>query len=447
MRVAGYIRVSTAEQVEGYSLDAQRHIIDQFAAMRGWEQVDYHAEEGVSAFTDDVAKRPVFAAMLAAAERGEYDAIIVHKLDRFARSLVLTLTELAELERAGVSFVSVAEQFDFTTPIGRVVLAMLASFAEYYSRNLSTETKKGLNQRRLSGAHVGGVPWGARRDQAGRLEVDPAKAESLALVLALAAEHGDQQTARLLNERGVSPPRSRQGYWLDTGVHSVVRSGAWLLDQPAPWPERYAAARARPRLPRIGDGKGVHLLSGLMRCACGGVIVYAGPFKRVNGPPYYGVKCVSVARPNRLGCPYRKTGAAHYERLVTSWLFALPDLSDVRHVAPATGEARAELAERRRRLGLALVDGMLTEADYRARKAALDAEEARLPLAAVAPQVIARAVRNAQLTWHHERTTDHERNAMLRTLVSRVVVTGRAVAIEPVPGLAALLANRAQHQP
>ena len=69
MRVAAHIRVSSAEQVEGYSLDAQRRAIDQFATMRGWPAVTYFADEGVSAFTDEIAKRPQFAAMMAAARR------------------------------------------------------------------------------------------------------------------------------------------------------------------------------------------------------------------------------------------------------------------------------------------------------------------------------------------------------------------------------------------
>src|SRR5262249_61457609 len=93
--------------------------------------------------TDDLAKRPQFRAMLADAEAGLVDVVLVHKLDRFARNLRVTLETLDRLERCRVAFASIAENMDFTSPIGKVILATLAAFAQYYSDNLSCETRKG----------------------------------------------------------------------------------------------------------------------------------------------------------------------------------------------------------------------------------------------------------------------------------------------------------------
>jgi len=74
----------------------------------------------------------------------KFDILIVHKLDRFSRNLRITLEYFDKLSKAGVTFLSINEQMDFTTPSGKVHLALLGAFARYYSDNLSQETKKGL---------------------------------------------------------------------------------------------------------------------------------------------------------------------------------------------------------------------------------------------------------------------------------------------------------------
>ena len=150
-RAAGYIRVSSEEQTENYSLPAQERAIRLYCEAHGWELVALYADEGKSAWSDDAGSRPQFAAMLADAEAGAFDAVIVHKLDRFARSVIVALETLQRLEARRVGFVSIAEQMDFTTPIGKVILTTLAAFAEYYSANLSAETRKGKAERKRQG--------------------------------------------------------------------------------------------------------------------------------------------------------------------------------------------------------------------------------------------------------------------------------------------------------
>lgn len=100
-----------------------------------------YADEGKSARTDDLRKRPAFAQMLEDAETGHFDVLVGHKLDRFARNLRVTLEVLDRLDKAGVAFVSISKHMDFSTPIGKVLLATLAAFPQYYSGNLSCKTK------------------------------------------------------------------------------------------------------------------------------------------------------------------------------------------------------------------------------------------------------------------------------------------------------------------
>jgi site-specific DNA recombinase len=117
-RVAGYIRVSSDEQTENYSLTAQERAIRAYCEAHGWELVAFYADEDESAWSDDARSRPQFAAMLADAEAGAFDALVVHKLDRFARSVIVALETLHDFEDLGIGFVSITEQLDFTTPIG-----------------------------------------------------------------------------------------------------------------------------------------------------------------------------------------------------------------------------------------------------------------------------------------------------------------------------------------
>ena len=78
LRAAAYIRVSREEQVDGHSLDAQRRAIEQACAERNWQIVAWYADEGVSAHTDDIARRPAFHQMVQDAQRHRFDAVVVH---------------------------------------------------------------------------------------------------------------------------------------------------------------------------------------------------------------------------------------------------------------------------------------------------------------------------------------------------------------------------------
>src|SRR5215208_4144009 len=157
-----YVRVSSREQVEGYSLEAQLRAAREFCRARGYTVVAEYADEGVSAHTDNLAKRPQFARMLADAEAGRFSVIVVHKMDRFARKLRVALECLERLGRARVGVVSVSEpNLDYSTPQGFLFLSMLGALAEWYSRNLATETRK------RRGLYAGRLPFGATKGDDG----------------------------------------------------------------------------------------------------------------------------------------------------------------------------------------------------------------------------------------------------------------------------------------
>ena len=82
MRVGAYVRVSHEEQVDNYSLPAQRRAIEGYCAARGWRVADWYTDAGISAHTEEIRRRPAFAWLLGDAEAGAFDVVLVHKGDR-----------------------------------------------------------------------------------------------------------------------------------------------------------------------------------------------------------------------------------------------------------------------------------------------------------------------------------------------------------------------------
>ena len=158
LRAAGYSRVSMREQLEGHSLEAQATHIREVAAAQHWQLVEIYTDAGLSAKKDST--RPALARLMADAKAGKFDVVVVDKIDRFYRHLRGLLTALDTLHGYGVSFASVQEKLDFTTPWGKLMLTVLGTLAEIYIENLRQETRKGKRQRAREGLWNGNIPHG-----------------------------------------------------------------------------------------------------------------------------------------------------------------------------------------------------------------------------------------------------------------------------------------------
>lgn len=171
-RAAIYTRVSTEMQVEGWSLADQVKACRKFCHDKGWQIANEYEERGESAST---TKRTEFQRMMADARAGGFNVIVTHKLDRLSRSITDIMLIMHELSRLNVQYASVAEQFDFTSPVGRIILAVLAALAEWYLANLRTEIHRGKRERAASGHLNASIApfgytlqggWGERADDA-----------------------------------------------------------------------------------------------------------------------------------------------------------------------------------------------------------------------------------------------------------------------------------------
>ena len=136
-RAVAYCRFSSENQRDGYSIEAQLFAIKEFCNKENFELVGEYIDEAKSATTDD---RKNFQRMIQDSEKHQFDYIIIHKLDRFSRNRYDFAFYKKILKDNGVKVISVLEKLD-DTPETIILESVLEGMAEYYSSNLSRETK------------------------------------------------------------------------------------------------------------------------------------------------------------------------------------------------------------------------------------------------------------------------------------------------------------------
>lgn len=152
-KAAIYARYSSENQRDE-SIDAQICAIEEYAHKNDIEIVATYIDRAKSATTAD---RPSFQEMIKMSETGLFDTIIVHKLDRFARSKYDSAIYKQKLKINNVRLISVTENLD-GTPESIILESVLEAMAEYYSKNLAREIMKGTMENAKKAAHCGGIP-------------------------------------------------------------------------------------------------------------------------------------------------------------------------------------------------------------------------------------------------------------------------------------------------
>ena len=146
-RAALYARVSTFDQEPENQLAELR----QYVTARSWTGVEY-VDRGVSGAKD---RRPALDRLLVDAKRRQFDVLVCWRLDRLGRNLRHLVTLLDELHVIGVSFVSLGEGIDCTTPAGRLQLHVLAALAEFERARIAERVQAGLARARRQGKRLG----------------------------------------------------------------------------------------------------------------------------------------------------------------------------------------------------------------------------------------------------------------------------------------------------
>jgi site-specific DNA recombinase len=161
VRCAVYTRKSTEDGLEQEfnSLDAQREAGEAFIASQrgeGWTCLEARYDDG--GYTGGNMERPALKRLMADIEAGRIDCVVVYKVDRLSRSLLDFARIMESLEKNRVSFVSVTQQFNTTSSMGRLTLNILLSFAQFEREIISERTRDKIAATRRKGKWSGGRP-------------------------------------------------------------------------------------------------------------------------------------------------------------------------------------------------------------------------------------------------------------------------------------------------
>jgi site-specific DNA recombinase len=236
-----YARVSSEEQVQGYSIQAQLRACREWAEKHGYRVAKEYLDEGYSA-SRHLEKRESFKEMLsdAASKSHPFDLVVVHKLDRFSRDSLESFTSKAILKRHRVRLISVQEPVvGSDAPEDAFMEHILVGMAEFYSKNLAREIRKGLTERIRQGFLVFRPPYGYRREVVEKREgqkrirtisrpvVDEAAAAVVRRIFELSDRGvGYKEITNILNNEGLRTGKGRR--FASNHIYWILRNKAYV---------------------------------------------------------------------------------------------------------------------------------------------------------------------------------------------------------------------------
>ncbi len=185
-KTAIYLRVSSKNQIENTSLDNQLEKIKAYCVAYDFEVVKVFKDSAKSGSSNN---RQDYNSMIEFINSNEVDALIVYKSDRIHRQLKNLLIMVEDvLNPNNTSFISISEQFDTSTPQGKLFLNMIGSFAEFEKDIINERTKSGRVNTAKNNKHAGGeVPFGYKKINKD-IEIDKNQSEIVKLIFNLYVE-------------------------------------------------------------------------------------------------------------------------------------------------------------------------------------------------------------------------------------------------------------------
>lgn len=151
-RVALYARVST---LSGQNPEMQLVELREYASRRGWDVVEEYVDHGVSGAKES---RPALNRLVADAKQRRFEVIAVWKIDRFGRSLRHLVNSIAELENLGVSFISLRDSIDLSSPSGVLMSQLIAAMSQFERSLIQERVRAGLQSAKRKGKRLGRRP-------------------------------------------------------------------------------------------------------------------------------------------------------------------------------------------------------------------------------------------------------------------------------------------------
>ena len=355
VRCAIYTRKSTEENLDldFNSLDAQRESAEAYIKSQeheGWRCLPDRYDDG--GFSGGNTERPAFQRLMADVEDGKIDCILVYKIDRLSRSLMDFARIMEKMDLHQVSLVSVTQQFNTTTSMGRLTLNVLLSFAQFEREIISERTRDKIAAARRKGKWSGGPPilgYDRQKDDRGsRLLVNQEEAERVRAIFQLYLEQGslgptlaamqvkEWKTKRFQTTEG----RWRGGQVLDksslqkmltniTYLGKVRFKGEIFEGEHEAIVDEDLFGQVQGQLARNRNSGGTHgrnkhgaTLKGLVRCkhcGCG----MSHHFARKGNKQYRYYVCVRAQKGGWSSCPFPSLPALELEDFVVDQIRSL----------------------------------------------------------------------------------------------------------------------------
>jgi hypothetical protein len=403
IRVVAYVRVSDPSQVEKHSLAAQKVDIEHWCSRRGYKLVRVYCEEGKSAYTE---RRPVLMTLFQDAKAGEFDIVVVNTIDRWSRNVGVQRQSLQMLGDAKVGFASVTEDFDFTTPHGKMMLTTMGTIAEFFSGQLGVHVAKSQRYRASIGLPVGPIPFAYRTLEPGGVpHLEPAKPAAVLQVF-MGNTSGDSMgtSADWLNAQGFktrtggifTPHAVRDMLNCRFYVGKISYNGHEYQGQHEAFISEELFEKVQSRRKRRPIVRTVHgakgLLQGMISCgSCGNGI--QSDRHRYGGAMYrerHSHECTTNGR------SLMALKVDHQVQVILTSLELRPEWREEMARLAMAGQEGPDpkvLRERKRRVSHAYIAGGISEAEYKTKIAEIDAslqltENVELPTLEEAAQLV-----------------------------------------------------------
>jgi len=230
-KIAGYIRVSTVAQAEdGHGLANQAEAIREYCAANSYELVRLYEERGVSG-ANGIEGREELPLLLADLEAGEFEGVVIVRLDRLARDLMLQENILSDIRKRGGELVSIAEPDLCSDDNTRTLIRqIMGAIAEYEKKLIVARLAGGRRRKVRQGGYAGGwLPLGYKAGGEGRearVVIDPGEAK---VVLQIFTEYAKGKSMRKIGEDleagGITTRRG--GKWAAATVAAILTNEAY----------------------------------------------------------------------------------------------------------------------------------------------------------------------------------------------------------------------------
>ena len=356
IKVYTYTRVSTAMQIDGYSLDAQKSRMKAFAEFNDYEIAHEYEDAGKSG--KSIEGRTQFNQMMEDIKTGKdgVSFVLVFKLSRFGRNAADVLSTLQVMQDFGVNLICVEDGIDSSKDAGKLMISVLSAVAEIERENIRVQTMEGRIQKAREGKWNGGfAPYGYKLVD-GKLEINEEEAPAIRTIYEqyVTTDSGANGIAKYLENHGISKVQRQNGknplfdarlirmilknpvycgkiaygrrktekvhgtrneyrlveqenFLLVDGLHeAIIPEDVWQAAQ-----VKLAAQAKRYEHVNKGKNECTHLLSGIVKCPICGVGMYGNKCvkRKADGSKYkdfyyYGCKHRSMTRGHK--CDYKK---------------------------------------------------------------------------------------------------------------------------------------------